>query len=120
MPDLKITEHPAGPNKDINVIAVNGSIDAYNSELLSEKLEASLKSGHSRIIVDCTNLTFISSSGMGVFIGCEDDLLDRKGGLKFVGVPEKIANVFKKVGVADLFKMYDSESLAISDFLRGV
>jgi anti-sigma B factor antagonist len=120
MPDIKFTEYETGKSKDIKVLMLNGSVDAYNSETLSEKLEAVLQEGYYKVVVDCSRLKFISSSGMGVFLAMEDDFLLHSGGLKFTAIPDNIMNVFKKVGLSDIFKTYEQEAQAIEAFNRGV
>ncbi|MFH0919738.1 MAG: STAS domain-containing protein [Fibrobacterota bacterium] len=120
MPDIKFTEYETGKSKDIKVLMLNGSVDAYNSEMLSEKLEAILQDGHYKIVLECSRLKFISSSGMGVFLAMEDDFLSKGGGLKFVAIPDNIMNVFKKVGLSDIFKTYPQEAAAVDDFNRGI
>jgi anti-sigma B factor antagonist len=119
MPEIKIGEIKAGTNNDITVLSLEGSIDAYNSELLSEKLMNLIEKGAKKIVVDCSKLKFISSSGMGVFLAVEDDVNDGGGGLKFASVPETVLSVFKKVGLTDLFKVYDKQELAVDDFVKG-
>src|SRR3989339_26078 len=119
MPQLNITERLAGANGAVFVLSLNGSIDAYNSELLAQKLESVFSRMRFQIIVDCRELLFISSSGMGVFLSIEDQLLQNNGGLKFINVSEKILNVFQKVGIADIFKIYDREADALQDLEKG-
>jgi anti-anti-sigma factor len=120
MPEVKIGEDKSGPNSEVSVLRLEGSIDAYNSELLSAKLMDLIEKGSKKIVIDCSKLKFISSSGMGVFLAVEDDVNEGGGGLKFASVPETILNVFSKVGLTDLFKVYAKEELAVEDFVKGV
>jgi anti-sigma B factor antagonist len=120
MPDIKISETLTGPDNDIAVLTVDGSVDAYNSEMLSGKLDSILKRKYYKIIVNCRKLNFISSSGMGVFLAMEDDLSEKGGGFKFIAVPATILNVFKKVGISDIFKICADENEAVSDFNKGL
>ncbi|MBL8029217.1 MAG: STAS domain-containing protein [Fibrobacteres bacterium] len=120
MPEVKINEGKAGPNSEVTVIRLEGSIDAYNSELLSASLTNLIDKGSKKIVVDCSRLKFISSSGMGVFLAVEDDVNEGGGGLKFAAVPETILSVFSKVGLTDLFRVYAKEEQAIDDFVKGV
>jgi anti-sigma B factor antagonist len=120
MPDIKITEYQTGANKDVTVIVLDGSVDAYNSEVLSKRLDEMVKKECFKIIIDCAKLNFISSSGMGVFLAMEDELAENGGGFKFIAVPATILNVFKKVGIADIFKIYDDESEAVEEFKKGL
>jgi len=120
MNTIEFDEHTVGKNQDIKVLLLNGSVDAYNSQMLADKLNDIIQEGFYKIIMDCSRLRFISSSGMGVFLAMEDDLRRHNGGLKFVVVSDIILNVFKKVGLADIFKIYYQESLAIEEFNREI
>lgn len=120
MPDIKISQTQTGTNNGITVLTLDGSVDAYNSEILSKRLDDVVKNDHCKIIIDCEKLSFISSSGMGVFLAMEDELTEKGGGFKFVAVPETILNVFRKVGIAEIFKMYDNENEAVEDFNKGL
>lgn len=120
MPDIKINERQAGSDDSVTIVTLDGSVDAYNSEILSKRLETIVNNDHCRIVIQCAKLTFISSSGMGVFLAMEDELTEKGGGFKFVSVPETILNVFRKVGIAEIFKIYDSEEEALSDFKKGL
>ncbi len=120
MPEVKIKEDKEGEDFEITVLHLEGGIDAYNSELLSSKLLELIEQGSKKIIIDCTNLNFISSSGMGVFLAVEDDINSGEGGLKFASLSETILGVFNRVGLTDLFKIYPDVKMAVDDFKKGV
>lgn len=120
MPEINITISSTGPKQDVTLLNLEGSIDAYNSELLSTRLNELIDKGFTKIVVNCSKLKFISSSGMGVFLAIEDDVTGNNGGLKFAAVPETILNVFQKVGLSDLFRIYATETLAVEDFTKGI
>ena len=108
MPNMNLTEDDYNASSGIKILTIKGSIDAYNSELLFDKLDGFIAKGNYKIIVDCKELDFISSSGMGVFMGIEDDLVDNDGDLKFVNVIDPIISVFDKVGLSGIFKISTS------------
>ncbi len=120
MPEIKISEYTAGSDSEIKVLVIEGSVDAYNSEILSNKLDDVVKNDFFKIIIDCSKLNFISSSGMGVFLAMEDELTEKGGGFKFISVPDTILNVFKKVGISEIFKIYPNENSAVEDFKKGI
>ena len=120
MPGLNITEKDIPNLEKGRLLCLEGSIDAYNSELLSQKLCDLFKKNICRFVVDCSNLKFISSSGMGVFLSIEDDLISSSGGLKFIKVPETILNVFQKVGLTDIFRICPELASALEDFRQGL
>lgn len=51
-----------------NVFYINGRIDTTNSNELEKIVKPYLEEGESNIIFDCSELTYISSSGLRVFL----------------------------------------------------
>ncbi|MDH5597694.1 MAG: STAS domain-containing protein, partial [Cyclobacteriaceae bacterium] len=52
---------------DIEIIEVIGEVDASSSIKLDNAIKESIDAGYTKIIVDCSNLEYISSAGLGVF-----------------------------------------------------
>lgn len=120
MPEINIIDSSIPDLEGSKLLMLAGSVDAYNSEILSTRLEELLEKGCYKLVINCAGLKFISSSGMGVFMSIEDDLAENHGGLKFVAVPDKIMNVFQKVGLSDIFRIYPDEAGAVADFKKGI
>lgn len=119
MTPFKITEAVTGPQKNITVLRVDGSVDAGSSDLLAAKIDEIRAGQNNRIIMDCSRMKFISSSGMRVFLAVEDDIKARGGGLKFAAVPDPVLNVFKKVGISEVFRICRTELEAVEEFSAG-
>lgn len=93
---------------DIFTIYVIGEVDASSSIHLDESIsEATSK--YKKIMVNCEQLEYISSAGLGVFMSYINDL--EENGIKLViyGLSDKVRHVFQILGLDQLLKITESE-----------
>jgi anti-sigma B factor antagonist len=97
--------------KDIFTIFVIGEVDASSSIHLDESI-SDATSKYKKIIVNCEQLEYISSAGLGVFMSYINDL--EESGIKLViyGLSDKVRHVFQILGLDQLLKITDSEAEA--------
>ncbi|OGJ89087.1 MAG: hypothetical protein A2268_08805 [Candidatus Raymondbacteria bacterium RifOxyA12_full_50_37] len=119
MSNLRIVEHKTGPAGNLIVLRIEGSIDQANIDQLQKTIARVVAGGCARIIANCEKLSFISSSGIGVFIDLKEVLGEKNGELAFAAVTSKFLNIFHKVGVDELFTMFPGEKEALSHFNQG-
>jgi len=93
---MKITNHIR--EKTIT-ISLDGELDASSSVLLDEELSKPEIMLFSRILIDCENLNYISSAGLGVFISHLQRFEDAQIKLIFFNMQEKVRNVFEILGL---------------------
>ncbi len=93
---MKITQEI----KDSTVImTLDGELDASSSVLLDEELSDPEIMKYSKILVDCQNLHYISSAGLGVFISHLQRFEDAQIKLIFYNMQDKVRNVFEILGL---------------------
>ncbi len=51
-----------------NMVSVRGEIDIYSIEKFRDSIEEKIKTQASEIILDCSELSYMDSTGMGVLI----------------------------------------------------
>jgi anti-sigma B factor antagonist len=104
---------------NIYYLILEGEIDAASSISLDEALNEALSAGESQIAVDCNNLNYISSAGLGVFMSHIQEM--KQEGIKLVlfGVNEKVKNVFDILGLDQLIKIVGGKDEA-KKYLDGV
>lgn len=61
------------------LLAVSGRIDGYWADHLNTVVSEAVRQGHRRIRVDCSNVTFLSSAGIGVLVQCHKQLTGISG-----------------------------------------
>lgn len=104
-------------NKDgIHFITVNGEIDAGSSIYLDNALKEAMETGEKKILVDLSELKYISSAGLGVFISHLDELELQKIELAIFGINETVKQVFDILGLEKLLTIVESKEAAIDSF----
>jgi len=96
---------------DIFTIFVIGELDASSSIYLDESINEAINS-HKKIMVNCQQLEYISSAGLGVFMSYINDLEDSGTQLVIYGLKEKVKHVFQILGLDQLLKITGSEDEA--------
>lgn len=99
------------------IITLNGELDASSSVVLDEELSDPEIMKYSKILVDCENLNYISSAGLGVFISHLQRFEDAQIKLIFYNMQDKVRNVFEILGLDLLMTIvsdYD-EAMTIAD-----
>lgn len=90
-------------------IIIEGDVDASSSIYLDQAIAKAIEDGHQNILIDCTNLNYISSAGLGVFMSYIEELEDRQINLIIYGLSEKVKNVFQILGLDQLLKIVDAK-----------
>ncbi|MHA7131333.1 STAS domain-containing protein [Algoriphagus namhaensis] len=99
---------------DLQIIRIQGEIDASNSVQLDEAIQTAFQSGGKRILVDCTELDYISSAGLGVFMSYLEDFKEEGVSFKIFGLSDKVFEVFKILGLDQLIAIYPDKTTAVS------
>ncbi|MEO0557535.1 MAG: STAS domain-containing protein [Bacteroidota bacterium] len=91
---------PAGPAR---VLALNGELDAHTAPEFEAAIQSCLDDGQSRLIVDGSELDYVSSAGLGVFMAFLETTRDAGGDLKIAALSERVFEVFDLLGFPTLF-----------------
>ncbi len=99
-----------------SIIDISGDLDAHTSVELERAIQDLIDKGRTNIIINFSNLNYISSAGLGVFMSFIDEVRSKGGDIKFSNMPEKIFQVFDLLGFPLLYEIYDDEHKAIEKF----
>ncbi len=97
----------------ITIVVVIGEVDASSSIDLDSAMNETIASGALKIIVDCENLDYISSAGLGVFMSYIEEIKANNAKMIITGLNEKVFNVFKILGLDQLLETADTRDQAI-------
>ena len=100
-PEFSLSQEPLDAER--HVVAVRGEIDLFTAPELKSALSEAIESGHTRIVVDLTDTTFLDSTALGVLIGAVKRLRSRDGRLTIVNVDDNIAKTFEITGLDQIF-----------------
>ena len=87
------------------VIHVSGRVDTMTAPKFESDVLAVIDQGASRIVVDCRELEYISSSGLRVFLVAQKKMLGLGGTLKLAALQPPIQEIFDISGFSQIFSI---------------
>ena len=116
MSNFRIT---ARETQNINVLELKGDLDAHTTPELEKAFQTLLDAKKYNIVVNCKDLTYISSAGLGVFMEYIEDVRKNNGDIKLSNMSPKVYNVFDLLGFPLLYDISKDESEAMKKFLTA-
>jgi anti-sigma B factor antagonist len=113
MTDFKI-HHRDGDG--VSVIELKGYLDAHTAPDLETAFQKLLTEKKYNVVVNCQDLSYISSAGLGVFMAYVEDIRKNMGDIKLTNMSPKVYNVFDLLGFPILYEIYKDEQEAVSRF----
>ncbi len=99
---------------NLMVVAINGRLDTTNYMELDKELDSLVSSGEQNILIDCTDMNYISSSGLRVFLVYLKKMRSEGGKITLCGMQTMIKEVFSISGFTSLFNIYESREKAVA------
>ncbi|MCQ2077917.1 MAG: STAS domain-containing protein [Bacteroidaceae bacterium] len=84
---------------------LNGRLDTASSEQCKIDLQALYDAKGRAMALDCTNLEFISSSGLRIFLELLKLATRTGGSLKILNPNDDVRNIFQLIGFAKRFSL---------------
>ena len=101
---------------DIVVLHLEGFLDAHTAPVFEQAIQAELDANRPRLIVDGEKLTYISSAGLGVFMGFIEQIREQGGDLKICGLSPKVRQIFEILGFQAIYDMVETIPDALQRF----
>ena len=112
--DLKVTVvRPVPEAKELVLVRLEGDLDSTASFDLENRLKALMQNPIKKLIFDLEQLSYMSSVGLGLFLGIMDELKTRGGELILVKLNEKSRRLFDMAGLLKFIKVFDTEAAAL-------
>lgn len=99
------------------IVRLKGYLDTYNSTYVQRKFNSIIENGYYKIVIDFSQISYISSTGIGTLAQFLKECSKKGGNLVFIRVLSKISEIFRLLGFTQFFVIKDGESEAI-EFLR--
>lgn len=113
MTDFRIHQRELG---QVSVLELKGYLDAHTAPHLENALQKLMDEKKFSIVVNCKDLTYISSAGLGVFMAFIEDVRKNKGDIKLSNMSSKVFNVFDLLGFPILYEIYKDEKEAVDRY----
>lgn len=85
------------------VAAVSGEVDIYDAPQMKERLHALIDRTPADLTLDCADLIYIDSTGMGVLISVLKHLKDIGKEMRIVNLSPYIYKIFSITGLQNIF-----------------
>lgn len=97
----------------IILLRLLGRLDASSSPLLQNRLNVLLKEKHKLILLDFSNIDYLSSAGLRVLLSFTKKYLENKKRLAIFSVTEDVLDIIKLTGFDKILSIYKNEKEAI-------
>lgn len=101
---------------NVAVIYPKGHLDAHNVERFEKEMLKLIASNQYNVIVNCKELNYISSAGMGIIMGYLDEIREKGGDIKLCNVSERVYEIFDLVGFTEIYEFLEDETVAVNKF----
>ena len=93
--------------KENNLVtaALIGRLDTPASQEIAPKMEALKADAKGTIVLDCSQLTYISSSGLRIFLSLRKAAAEKGGKVIVKSISNDIRSVFMMTGFLNLFEI---------------
>jgi anti-anti-sigma factor len=98
---------------DALILALSGKLDATTAKTFEEKILGVINSRAQRLVLDLSQLEYVSSSGLRVFLLAAKRLQGTEGKIVFCGLQDHIRQVFDLAGFSSILSIYGSRDEAI-------
>ena len=104
----------------IITLHLKGFLDAHTAPELEAELQSCVDHMKHKIIVNFQELGYISSAGLGVFMGFIEEIRSHGGDIKLTNMSSKIFRVFDLLGFPALYEIFKTEEEAVQKFTADV
>jgi len=104
---------------DVIIVFLSGYIDTYNTKYFNDQIDKVLSAGYIKLVLDCNQLNYMSSTGIGAMTGIMKTLKTRGGEIILVNIQPKVMDVFQLLGFSSFFAIKNSYEEVI-DYLDKV
>jgi len=101
MSDFKMESKDLGG--EIVLVKVSGYIDAHTFEELENEIQSKFSSNQFKLIIDLSDVPYISSAGAGVFIGAFPQAQENDGSIILLNPSKNVLDVFELLGLTEIF-----------------
>jgi anti-anti-sigma factor len=99
-------------SNDIHIVAITGSLDSTTSPEAQKSLDTVLAHAK-KVLLDFSELDYISSAGLRVLLGAAKHLRASGGTLGMFGLNQSVREVFEISGFSSILSVYQSEAEAL-------
>lgn len=101
-------------NNGFKIISVEGRIDTITAGDFESQVLPYTQDGNSALIIDCSNLGYISSSGLRIFLILQKRVSANGGRLMLCSMQPGIREIFDISGFSNIFSIFHDLDQALA------
>lgn len=102
---------------DVVVLDLKGKITLGDGdELLKDKVNSLLNQGHTRLVLNLSDVPYIDSAGLGSIVRTYTTVSRQGGSLKLVNLTKRITDLLSITKLLTVFETFESETDAVRSF----
>jgi anti-anti-sigma factor len=101
---------------DILAVVLDGSLNSTTTDQFNQVIKNHLDEGRSKIIIDCRNVEYVSSFGIGSLVALQARLRKRGGEVKLAALFGVAAEAIRLVGLDKVLNIYADLEFARQSF----
>ncbi len=101
------------------LLRCHGFADAHTFELLDEAIGDALKRGGGRVVVDLSDVAYMSSAGLGILIKSNSEAEEAGGGFVLLNPSSQISELLDDTGLTGLIPVAKTVQEAVAQLGAG-
>ncbi|MHB9291244.1 hypothetical protein Holit_00317 [Hollandina sp. SP2] len=102
------------------ILYLTGYLDAYNADYFQQQVIKSIEAGYTKLIFQCGELTYLSSTGIGSFSRILNVVKPQGGTIVFCDLKPKVYEIFQLLGFIEVFIIKHTLDASLDVFRHGV
>lgn len=102
--------------EQVAILRLSGYLDLHTVPKFEEAIQKLVNDGVYNILVNLADLEYISSAGLGVFMGFIEDIREHQGDIKLCNLSPRVFKVFDLLGFPALFEIFEQQEEALAKF----
>lgn len=94
---------------NFTILRIKGRIDTVHSSSLESEVNQLFDKGEKDLIFNCSEVDYISSSGLRVFLVAQKKAISINGKLYLCNMQPAIQEIFRISGFSNLFRIFDTQ-----------
>jgi len=100
----------------VDLVTVQGRVDSETAPQLDEKLKELLANGRYQIVINLSQVSYISSAGLRILVSALRACKNNGGDMRLAAPSARVAEVLDLVGLTELFQIFDDDLTAVGSF----
>lgn len=98
------------------ILMINGRLDTTNYHVLEERIVKLVDNNQHKILIDCSELSYISSSGLRIMLMGLKKINTVKGKFALCSLQDNIREIFEISGFTSIFTIFVTQEEALAKF----